>query len=251
MRRRWRAPAAAVLLALGYLLLTATPAAAHAELVGSTPPSGAHLDRAPAEVVLRFSEQVTPVTGAVRLLDGAGRQVSRSGAARVPGHADWIRLPVPPDLPDGGYVAVWRVISADSHPVDGSVLFTVGNAQAAPLSGVTGVTPPGGTGTLFWLVRGLGFAALALFVGGLGFLAVCWPAGRDNPRARRLVLGGYLASVATAVAALLVQGVYAAGRPLTEVFSPDLVAATLHTGYGVFAVAGLALLAAGGGLLWR
>lgn len=232
------------------VLVPATAASAHAELLGTTPPSGAHLDRPPAEVTLRFSEPVKPVPDAVRLLAASGRSVGNGPARAV---SSVVSLPVPADLPDGIYVVSWRVVSADSHPVAGSFSFSVGAAPPATSPPATSVTPSDGSvATAYWFFRGLGYAALALLTGGLVFILLCWRTGWSSARARRLVEIGWLGSVVAAVAVLLLQGPYVSGGSLGSLFDPGLLRATVDTAYGQLVLVRLGLLAlAAGSLLWR
>jgi copper transport protein len=233
---------------LVWLLLTSTPAAAHAQLLTTNPASGQHLARPPAVVTLRFNEPVHPVRGGIRLLNSGGRAVSSAvSPATAP---DEVRLPVPAGLPDGAYLVTWRVVSTDSHPVAGSFAFTVGVATAAaPPASVS--TQNAGVSVGFWAVRTVGYAALAVVAGGLVFLLICWPAGVADPRARRLLGAGWLAGVLAAAAALPIEAVYVANRSLAGLFDPGLLRDTLTDNYGHFAASRLVLYALAGLLLRR
>ena len=76
----------AVALALAALVAVAGPASAHAELLSSSPADGATLDRAPARLVLRFTEPVEIDRTSVVLRTGAGA-VLRVGRPVLRGHA--------------------------------------------------------------------------------------------------------------------------------------------------------------------
>ena len=73
---------------------------------------------------------------------------------RPPGESDTLEVPLQPNLPDGTYSATYRIISADSFPVSGGVVFSIG-APSGPPS--VAPTDAGGTGTLtdaaFWVDR--------------------------------------------------------------------------------------------------
>ncbi|HVQ93676.1 MAG TPA: copper resistance protein CopC [Mycobacteriales bacterium] len=250
-RRRWYARVLVVGLGpLAWLVLAAMPAWAHAELTATDPANGAHLDRSPTEIVLRFSQPVTPVAGGVRLLDTRGRQVGPADAGTVPGRPEQVRLPVAAGLPDGYYVLSWRVVSLDSHPVAGALTFSVGAAAGAGPAEL----PGGGTSRAltiaFWLVRGVGYLTLALLVGGGYFVLICQRDGTDD-RSRRLLRAGWYGSIAAAVGALLLQGPYVAGGSLARALDPALLGATLHDNYGLLVAARLGLLVAGWPLLVR
>ena len=100
----------------------ATPAFAHASLAASDPRDGAVLAVAPKRVELRFNEKVT--AGAVHLIDASGKL--RDDAA-VDANNETIAVTVPQDLALGTSIVSYRVISADGHPVAGSIIFSVGS----------------------------------------------------------------------------------------------------------------------------
>jgi methionine-rich copper-binding protein CopC len=121
--RRLTATLAAV--AVGLLagaMATGSPAAAHTALVSSSPANGATLTTPPRTVRLVFSgapASGTPVDVAVTL---AGQEVPPAGSVRVDGST----LVIPVNLPGSGtYTVAYRVVSADGHPVQGTVAFTV------------------------------------------------------------------------------------------------------------------------------
>jgi len=103
---------------------------AHAALVGSTPADQAVLGAAPTELRLQFNEPVTLI--GARVLGPGGRVVADGG--RVADGAVVVALP--PGAPAGGYVASYRVVSADSHPVSGSIVYSVQAPGAAPAVGI-------------------------------------------------------------------------------------------------------------------
>jgi methionine-rich copper-binding protein CopC len=107
------------------LALAAFPALAHSELRGSDPAEGARLAVPPAWLELRFNEpvQVTSVT----LRDGAGRRVRVALPADTTPRA--VHRLTAPALADGAWRLEWRAISADGHPVRGTVRFTIGGGR--------------------------------------------------------------------------------------------------------------------------
>lgn len=105
------------------LLLLAPPALAHSELRATEPPEGAALARPPAEIVLRFNESVQ-VT-AFRLHDAEGRALPLRRDGSPAQAAREARAVPPPDLPPGEFRVEWRAISADGHPIGGTLRFRV------------------------------------------------------------------------------------------------------------------------------
>lgn len=119
----------ALALAAGALPSLAT---AHAVLMDSSPKSREQLDVAPKEVSVTFNESVGPVF--FRILDQSGREVGAPGEIRLEGPK--MIMPLGESLPNGTYVMTFRVISADTHPVGATIVFSVGEpiAEAGALS---------------------------------------------------------------------------------------------------------------------
>lgn len=241
--RRLLAAAAVVLVALGLL---AAPAAAHAQLVSTTPSSGAVLDTAPTEATVRFDEGVRADAGALQLHDGGGRRVDIGELRRRDG-GKTIAVPLG-DLPDGGYVLTWRVESDDGHPVSGGVTWRVGASSTAVDQGVFQqlLNEEGGDSAVRAVaaaVRTILFASLLLLVGGLLFVLAVWPAGADDDRLRPTLRAAAAVGALATVLGMGLQGADVAGRGLGHAFGLGAVADTLDTSYGQAAVARLVLLA--------
>ncbi|MBX7197967.1 MAG: copper resistance protein CopC [Rhodospirillaceae bacterium] len=98
----------------------ATAAFAHAKLQSSMPAKDAS-GASPAEIVLTFSEAVTPAI--VILADQDGHEVKSLGAARADGAA--LHVPVTAKLAPGHYTFTYRVAGADTHAVNGTLTFIV------------------------------------------------------------------------------------------------------------------------------
>jgi copper transport protein len=252
MRTVGRRGVTVVGLAVWLLLLLAGVASAHAELIETNPANGAHLDRAPREVVLRFSETVAPVRGGFSVLDRSGKAIAQPVAGSVDGDGGRVRMPLPDPLGDGVYVVNWRVVSADSHPVHGAFVFSVGTAQAAPLGNAGAQAgADGAVGMAFWLFRLAGYISLTVMIGGSFFVVACWPAGRPDTRVHRLIRVSWLAAVVSAVGSLALQGAYATGTGLLTALDPALLADTLATTYGILLLARIVLLVLAGYVLLR
>lgn len=107
---------------LAILLLWPFSAAAHSELRASLPTAGAWLEAPSAKFVLRFNEEVQVTT--LRLRDGAGRELPLLRAGGVQAAREARATPGAPLAP-GAFVLEWRAISADGHPIRGTVRFSV------------------------------------------------------------------------------------------------------------------------------
>jgi copper transport protein len=251
MRRRVRryGGLAAALVVAAALVLTGSPAHAHANLVGTSPANGSQLDEPPAEVRLQFSERVSVALNGIALRTADGTEIGTEPAEPDPADPTTVVLPIPADLADGSYLVTFRVVSADSHPIAGALVFGIG-VPAAPVSEIDFSDEDPAVATVFAAARWTGYAGLALLAGVLVFLSLCWPAGWTNRRARRVAFAGWAVSLAGAVAVLLLQGPYSAGRSLGELADPELLSTTLDTDYGRYVLVRLALVLIAGGLLF-
>jgi copper transport protein len=228
-----------LLVLLAAAMLPAT-AAAHATIVETSPVDQQVLKTQPREVTLKWSEAVDLGEHSVRLLDGSGEEVKTVPAKHGPGGPSTAVLELPPGLANGTYVIAWRVVSSDSHPVSGAFSFSVGSPTQV-------VFQPGGSSsatvrTIDAFGRGIAFLGLALALGGAVVVFALWPGGSANVRGRQLVWGGVGALLAGSVVALLMQGPYASGGPVTDAFSS--LSFSLGTRFGHAIVARIVLAVA-------
>ena len=114
--------AVALTVALGITLASGAPAFAHDELIASSPEPGDVLEAAPAEVALTFSGDIIEAGTAVVVVDHHGEEVE-VGAPAVAGTE--VTAALPADL-SGDYQVRWRAVSADGHPIEGTIDFGVG-----------------------------------------------------------------------------------------------------------------------------
>src|SRR5690606_29173364 len=108
---------AAAVVGLLAVVLPAVPASAHAVLRSTNPVANTTVPTAPAEVVLTFSEAVSPVADRVRVLAPDG---TRADSGAPVARDSELSIPMRTDVPRGTYLVSYRVISADGHPVGGS-----------------------------------------------------------------------------------------------------------------------------------
>ncbi|MEV8272979.1 copper resistance CopC family protein [Microbacterium sp. NPDC077184] len=132
-RRSARQTLAAVWLAFAVLLATvllpATPAAAHDELIGSDPAAGSAVETLPAALTLTFSAEIAPDEGAseIQVTDAAGTTLN-DGAPVVEGTTLTQALA---GTASDEVTVLWKVVSSDGHPISGEFSFTV-TAPPAP-----------------------------------------------------------------------------------------------------------------------
>ena len=116
--RRLLGVLACVIAAVG---LSAAPAAAHDELVGTTPADGSTVDTAPDRIVLTFAEPAVALGTEMAVTGPDGTNLA-TGDVQLVGSTVVQALA---DLrPAGAYRVDWRVTSDDGHPVTGTFAFT-------------------------------------------------------------------------------------------------------------------------------
>lgn len=169
--------AAASVLVAAAALLPGPAAQAHDVIESTNPADGSTVATVPASVVLTFDHTPIGVGTEILVKDPTGANQADGPAKIVDTN---VAQPLKPGAPAGKYTVVWRVVSADSHPIEGTFTFTAkaassgaapasgaqstaaapsATAQAAPVSGSSASGSSGGAMAL-WL--GIGVAVLVL-----------------------------------------------------------------------------------------
>jgi copper transport protein len=247
------------------LLIAPAAAQAHALLERTTPERGADVKRQPQQVAFYFDEPVESEFGSVRVFDSSGAEVQTGDVLRPGGDGKGVAVALQPDLPDGTYTATYRVVSADSHPVSGGFVFSIGKPDrgGAPIAELLDdQSGPGTDSAPFVIDRWLGYLATAVLAGGLLFLIAVWrpalarssaaaadrepAAGAAEGRVRRSARIAAAVGLLAALAALPLQASTAAGISFVNGFDADLISQVLDTRFGTLAavrsVAWLALV---------
>lgn len=187
----------------------ARPAAAHATLLETTPSNDEVIERAPAEVRLRFDERVDTFDGSIRVFDSTGDRVARGQVRQLEDGA--VVVAAIDASRRGTYTVAWRVVGSDGHERSGSFVFHLGDRTGA--ADIDDGTDPLVTG-LDYLAR---WAALAGGLTAVGAAALATAAKRERAAGRRLRTLAVVSATAGAVAVavlLVTQAASATGRSL-------------------------------------
>lgn len=98
------------------------PAWAHTRLIGSSPAEGASLPVAPQQLQLTFNE---PVQARFSTITVTGPDSAQWTLGQLAVHSTVVTAPVRQAGPVGPYTIDYRVLSADGHPVGGTVRFAL------------------------------------------------------------------------------------------------------------------------------
>ncbi|WP_306214294.1 copper resistance CopC/CopD family protein [Actinoplanes sp. RD1] len=233
-----------LLVGLGLILLPAAPASAHAALTTASPEPGSVVRTAPAEVVIRFTENIGAVPSRTQVLAPDGKRIT--GDVRAEGPLLRIRLRTA-DRPLGTYLVSYRIVSADSHPVGGAMTFSVGAPSERPAEAdPAGVHPS--VEAAGPILRFFGYAGLTLAVGPALLLALLWPRTLSRRGPVRLVRAGLLLTAGATLGQLWTQAPATSGAALWDVSVTEL-ADVLASPFGLALCARLAVLAAAAALL--
>ncbi len=232
------APAFATWLAVFVALATfflSNSAFAHAALVSSIPADGTTVATAPRQVVLTFNEPISPLVLKLVRPDGSVEPLDKV----APGDASLaIEMPA---MGEGTHILSWRIVSADGHPVGGSLLFSVGapSASGQPSLAVTAEWP---VATALWLDKVVLYIGLFVGIGGVFFLSWIGPA---TGRVRNVVAAALGLGLLASPLLVVVQGLDALELPLSAVTNRSAWSAGLGTSFGdTAAIAAIAMLVA-------
>ncbi|WP_066287400.1 copper resistance CopC family protein [Arthrobacter sp. B6] len=128
------------------LLVLAGPASAHDAAESSSPAQGATVATPPETVSVTFNNNPLGIGSQFSVKDETGAEWA-DGAVEIVDNVASQKLKA--GAPAGAYTVSWRVVSSDSHPIEGTFGFTAtaAAAGAAPTAVSTSATAVPGMGT--------------------------------------------------------------------------------------------------------
>jgi copper transport protein len=229
MSRIARQLVAALAILVGVLALGTTAASAHATLESSSPADGQSVLTSPSEIRITFSETVTTISGGLSVLNADGKTVDTGNSEVVGGRT--LVAPISETLSDGTYVATYRVLSADGHPVSGSILFGVGN-EALDRS-----AQPSSSGDRLWEIIGgisrfITYLAALVAAGVAFFLAFIHDRAEDRWRIVPFVRIGSILALFSAIGIVMSQAALLTGKGAGAVTDSNVLRDVLNQNLG-------------------
>ena len=229
MSRIARQLVATLAILVGVLALGTTAASAHATLESSSPADGQSVLTSPSEIRITFSEAVTTISGGLSVLDADGKTVDVGNSEVVGGRT--LVAPISETLSDGTYVATYRVLSADGHPVSGSLLFAVG-AGALDRS-----AQPSSSGDRLWEIIGgisrfIMYLAALVAAGVAFFLAFIHDHAEDRWRIVPFVRIGSILALLSAIGIVMSQAALLTGKGAGAVTDSTVLRDVLNQNLG-------------------
>jgi copper transport protein len=188
--------------------------------VGVDPAVQSVVAHAPAQIVIHFSQEVTPVNNGTDVIGPGGASAAGGPAHLSAKDVRALVIPLAPRLARGDYTVRWRVASTDGHLIAGVFAIGVGAGRPPPQ---LATTESSSVDSGLLVARFLYFIGLLVLVGGaLVRLAVFTPALRSLSGERRVEVEesertgfGVLSFAATAL--VVVGGWAAVVRQATQV----------------------------------
>jgi methionine-rich copper-binding protein CopC len=118
---------ASLLRALGAVVLGASAAQAHTALQSTDPAAGSTVTAVPETITLTFNEPVLAV-GTTIMVHAADERMVNVGPPVIVDNT--VSQAVTGELPAGEYTVLYRVTSADGHPVEDQFRFTAAEATS-------------------------------------------------------------------------------------------------------------------------
>ena len=125
----WLARVLLPLATAGFLLFSSAPAQAHDALESSNPANGSTVSTMPEKIELTFDHTPIAINSIVRVEDATGTDQADGPVSIVDNQ---VSQAVKPGAPQGKYKVVWRVVSSDGHPIEGTFTFTAGGPTSVP-----------------------------------------------------------------------------------------------------------------------
>lgn len=107
----------------------AGPAAAHDAAESTTPAPGASVAAPPEQVSVTFNKNPLGIGASFSVKDASGAEWADGPVAIVDNVAS---QKLKAGGPAGEYTVAWRVVSSDSHPIEGTFAFTAASAAQGP-----------------------------------------------------------------------------------------------------------------------
>jgi len=231
-RRRFTGASLLLFGILCAMLIVAPPASAHAVLESTIRASVKSWQLTPFRPGsnFRFNEPVEVALGALQVVTADGSRVDARTVQHPDGAGERVSTGLSSRLAQGSYLVLWRVVSADSHPVHGSFTFSIGRigpvADAPNNAGSYSLELAAG------VARFAGYGGLLLVVGGIAFFAWCLPSQWAGREARRLLGVGVAIAGAATVGGFGLQAALDVGGGWEQALDPSTLNALAGTRWG-------------------
>lgn len=197
---------------------------AHAYIIKSTPMENETLAHSPSLVSLEFSETIQPKFDSLTVINSLGQRVDVSEVTIDKKNPNILEANVQSALPNGAYTIAWKVVSADGHPVEGTIPFRIGTG--VDIHSVQGYANGYIPQADMIIERGLLYAGFSLYLGVMLFHLVLYKESASSDKmqsqSRMLIWISLLAIAFSLVWNLPLQAKIYANVPWSKAFHLSL-----------------------------
>ncbi|MDQ6754451.1 MAG: copper resistance protein CopC [Actinomycetota bacterium] len=129
----------AAVVALLTMLGSASAASAHDVVETTSPSNGSTVASLPANITITLDNTPGALGSAIQVKDASGKDWAQ-GNVQVVDHVATQQLK--PGGPAGKYTVLWRLVSSDGHPIEGTFSFTASSAAAHGGGSLAGTPAP-------------------------------------------------------------------------------------------------------------
>ena len=223
------------LLLLFMYLFTLFPqdTSAHAYIIKTSPAENEILTSPPKNISIQFSESIQSGFHSIVVMNSSGKQVPLKNDRINAQNHSILEAEIKEDMPNDTYSIQWKAVSADGHPVQGVIPFSIGKAQEqsnAFKAETTSYVPKADMIFLRWLL----YISFAMYIGIIVFNLFIYQTKQDeaiktiHSKSIKLIWLSWLGMFISLSLNLPLQTTINAGVTWSEVFNPDLLAETVN-----------------------
>ncbi|WP_425388069.1 copper resistance CopC/CopD family protein [Ectobacillus panaciterrae] len=215
------------------IILVPTFASAHAYIIKATPMENEILAKAPSVISIEFDEEIqSSGFDSLIVIDASGKRVDLKNTHINKKKPKIIETGVQKNIPKGTYSIQWKVISADGHPVQGVIPFSIGTPgkdSSTLQAKTTGYIPKAD----MIIERVLLYTSFALYIGVIFFNLIIYRANHNQStkvqsRNKLILWLSLLGITVSLLFSLPLQATINADVPWSQAFSPSLLKETLE-----------------------
>lgn len=239
-----------LIVAVWFLGGPASTAASHAVVEGTSPADQSVLPSPPDRVSVTFSEAVRITSASLRVYDRTGERVD-GGDVRLGDDTRTVSVGVRGDAGRGSFVAAWKVVSDDSHPIHGGFVYSVG--EPTHVAGLDRLVASGDDAV--WVVAGQVLRTLALLGAVIAVAGAVYGAflAADRSRVGRVrwpVALGALTTTLAGVAQVPQSAALATGLGPGSLSTPGVAAQVLGAGVAWSLVTSIVAATSAAAAIW-
>ncbi|MDM5188176.1 copper resistance protein CopC [Bacillus sp. DX4.1] len=215
-----------------FIMLVPTATSAHAYIAKATPSENETLVKAPSVVSIEFDEVLQSSSfNTLFVVDASGKRVDLKNAHIKKKNPEVMEAGVKQNIPNGTYSIQWKAISADGHPIQGVIPFSIGTPgkdSSSLQTKIIGYIPQAD----MIIERGLLYTSFALYIGVIFFNLLIYK-GQDNQsikvhsRSKTIIWLSLLGMMISLLLNLPLQAKINADVSWINAFHPSLLKETL------------------------